>query len=103
MGTGTNQGKGVARGGGGGEGEGGPGVPVNDDGNDRVAQHDCHTPNNMRPWFTVFFDIGHSCYDQLTRVTTRRNNATFANCCCVVWTEPKAGVKRPLHMSRIEC
>ena len=26
----------------------------------------------MQPWFTVyFFDIGHPCYDQLTRVKTR--------------------------------
>ena len=26
----------------------------------------------MKPWFTVyFFDIGHSCYDQLTPVKTR--------------------------------
>ena len=26
----------------------------------------------MQPWFTVyFFDIGHSCYDQLTPVKTR--------------------------------
>ena len=27
---------------------------------------------DMKPWFTVyFFDIGHSCYDQLTPVKTR--------------------------------
>ena len=41
-----------------------------------VAQHGGHTPNNiltdMQPWFTVyFFDIGNSCYDQLTPVKTR--------------------------------
>ena len=29
-------------------------------------------PSHMKTWFTVyFFDIGHSCYDQLTPVKTR--------------------------------
>ena len=30
----------------------------------------------MKPWFTMyFFDIGHSCYDQLTPVKTSRVSA----------------------------
>ena len=47
----------------------------NCDGDGGVAQDGCHTPNNrladMQPWFIVYYDIEHPCYDQLTPVRTR--------------------------------
>jgi len=43
-------------------------VMTANDGNDGVAQHGSHTPNNSltdtQPWFTVYlFDTGQPCYN----------------------------------------
>ena len=69
-----------------------------DNGGDGVAQHGGHTPKevdrDIKPWFTVyFFDIGHSCYDQLTPLKTGYPLTS------ITW--PYRGLKFTAHRSQI--
>ena len=43
-----------------------------------VVQYGGHNPSNTKSWFTAYqFDIGHSCYGQLTPVKTRYSVASI--------------------------
>ena len=46
----------------------------------------------MQPWFTVYFDIGHPCYDQLTPVKTRYPLTSIASITWLKFTAQRGQV-----------